>query len=79
MALDLCQCFISAQYGQNLTIFCLHINIDKIYFGIVKLHFFAYLQQSFGPLLMSEFRFAQYLVKEWTEFKQILYTHYDSD
>ena len=25
--------------GQNLTKFCIHINIDKIYVGIVKLHF----------------------------------------
>ena len=28
--------------GQNLTKFCIHIIIDKIYVGIVNRHFFLY-------------------------------------
>ena len=35
--------------GQNLIKFCIHIIIDKIYVGIVNCHFFANLQQSYGP------------------------------
>ena len=35
--------------GHNLTIFCIHIIIDEIYVGIVKLHFFSNLKQSYGP------------------------------
>ena len=35
--------------GQNLTKFCIHIIIDKIYVGIVKHHIFANLQQSYDP------------------------------
>ena len=29
--------------------FCIHIIIDKIYVGNVKKHFYANLQQSYGP------------------------------
>ena len=36
-----------------------------------KSSFFSNLQQSYGPWLMSEFRFAQYLDKEWKELNQI--------
>ena len=35
--------------GQNLTKFCIHIIIDRIYVGIVKHHILANLQQSIGP------------------------------
>ena len=35
--------------GQNLTKFCIHIIIDKIYVGIVNCFFFANLQQSYDP------------------------------
>ena len=35
--------------GQNLIKFCIHIIIDKIYFGIVKYHFLANLQQIYDP------------------------------
>ena len=41
--------------GQNLTKFCIHIIIDKIYVGIVKHHSLANLQQSYDPCLTSEF------------------------
>ena len=34
---------------QNLTKFCVHIVIDKIYVGIVKRFFVANFQQSYGP------------------------------
>ena len=39
------------------TKFCIHIIIDKIYVGIVNHFFFANLQKSYGPWLMSEFGF----------------------
>ena len=39
----LCQNFVSAQYLENdwteFIKFCIHINIDKIWVGIVKHHF----------------------------------------
>ena len=35
--------------GQNLTKFCIHIIIDKIYVGIVKHHILANMQQSYDP------------------------------
>ena len=43
--------------GPIKTKFCIDIIVDKIYFGIVKRHFFSNLQQSYGPLLTSEFSF----------------------
>ena len=43
--------------GQNLSKFCIHIIIDKIYFDKVKSHFFANLQWSYGPWWMSEIGF----------------------
>ena len=62
---------------QNLTKFCVHIIIDKIYVGIVKDHFILQiLQQTYGPWLLSGIGFAQYLDKRWTEFNQILFTHW---
>ena len=36
--------------GHNLTKFCMHIIIDEIYVGIVKLHF--YVRISFSPYIL---------------------------
>ena len=46
--------------GQNLTKFCIHIIIDRIYVGKVE-SFFANLQWSYGPWLMSEIGFCSIL------------------
>ena len=46
--------------GQNLTKFCIHIIIDKIYVWIVKHHILANLQQSYDLDLR------QNLVQPWT-------------
>ena len=35
--------------GQNLTKFCIHIIIDKIYVGIIKRHLSQILQRSYSP------------------------------
>ena len=37
--------------GQNLTKFCIHIIIDKIYVGIVKHHFFTNIARELLPLI----------------------------
>ena len=80
MALDRCQKLVFAQYlendGRNLIKFCIHFIIDKIYVAIVKRHF---LQICKGVTAFDSYQklvFAQYLEKRWTEFNQILYTHY---
>ena len=54
--------------GQNLTKLCKHVHIiiDQIYFGIVKRHFFANLQQSYDPWLMSEIGFCS-IFWEWRD------------
>ena len=57
--------------GQNLTKFCIHIIIDKIYVGVVNHHFCKFATE-LRPLSV----FVQYLENEWAEFNQILYTHY---
>ena len=79
-ALDWCQKFfllnILRMDGQNLTKFCIHIIINKIYVGKVKRHFFANLQWSYGPWLMSEIVFLLNSLNECTESNQILYIHY---
>ena len=63
--------------GENLTKFCIHIFIDKIYVGILKHHFFLKLVTGVTALdFCQNLVFAQYLENEWTEFNQILYTHY---
>ena len=62
--------------GRNLIKFCIHFIIDKIYLAIVKRHF---LQICNGVTALDWYQklvFAQYLEKRWTEFNQILYTHY---
>ena len=61
--------------GQNLTKFCVHIIIDKIYVATVK----RFSQISNGVTALDwcqKLVFAQYLENGWTEFNQILYTHY---
>ena len=54
-ALDICQNLVFAQYldmnGQNLTKFCIHIIIDKIYIGIVRRHHFQ--TDKYMPLNIS--------------------------
>ena len=62
--------------GQNVTKFCVHIIIDKIYVATVKRPFS---QISNGVTALDwcqKLVFAQYLENGWTEFNQILYTHY---
>ena len=62
--------------GQNLTKFCRLIIIDKIYFAIVNIIFRKFARE-LRPLI--DFRngfFARYLETGWTEFNQMLYTHY---
>ena len=61
--------------GQNLTKFCIHIIIDKIYIGIVKHYFLEMCNRVMALDLCQNLVFATYLENEWTEFKQILYTH----
>ena len=37
--------------GQNLTKYCIHIIIDKVYVGIVKGHFLQIYKRVTGPLI----------------------------
>ena len=63
--------------GQNLTKFCIHFIIDKIYIGIVNRHFFGKFATELRPLIIaSNSVFVQYLENEWTEFNQILCVHF---
>ena len=62
--------------GQNLTKFCIHIIIDKIYVGIVNCHFSQICNRVTALDWPQNSVFFQYLENEWTEFNQILYTHY---
>ena len=62
--------------GQNLTKFCIHIIIDKIYVGIVNHNFSQIRNRVMALDLLQNSFFVQYLENEWTEFNQILYTHY---
>ena len=58
--------------GQNLTKFCKHIIIDKIYVDIVKRHLFRKFATELRPLIdVKSLVFAQYLDNEWTEFNHI--------
>ena len=83
-ALDLCQklffCSIAWEWMDRiLTKFCIHITIDKVSRSGLVLYiffFFSFLQQSYSPWLISKLVFAQYLENGWTEFYQILYTHF---
>ena len=52
--------------GQNLTKFCKHIIINKIYFGIVKRHFLQIFNRVTALDLCQNLVFAQYLENEWT-------------
>ena len=62
--------------GQNLTKFCIHIIIDKIYAGKVKHHFSQICNRVMALDWCQKLFFAQYLDNECTEFNQILYIHY---
>ena len=62
--------------GQNLTKFCIHIIIDKIYIAIVKRHFSQICNRVTALDRCQKLVFAQYLENGWTEFDQILYTLY---
>ena len=57
--------------GQNLTKFCIHIIIDKIYVGIVSRHFSQICNRITAFDLLQNSVFVQYLENEWTEFNQI--------
>ena len=43
--------------GQNLTTFCIHIIIDKIYIGIVSRHFFCKFVTELRPLIYFRIKF----------------------
>ena len=62
--------------GQNLTKFCIHIIIDKIYVATVKRHFSQICNGVTALDWCQKLVFAQYLENGWTEFNQSLYTHY---
>ena len=57
--------------GQNLTKFCIHIIIDKIYIAIVKHHFSKICNRVTALDRSQKLVFAQYLENGWTEFDQI--------
>ena len=61
---------------QNLTKFCIHIIIDKIYITIVKRHFSQICNRVTALDRCQKLVFAQYLENGWTEFDQILYILY---
>ena len=61
--------------GQNLTKFCININIiDKMCVDIVKRHFFAICNRVTIFDSCQNLFFTQYLENEFTEWGQILYT-----
>ena len=62
--------------GQNLTKFCIHISIDKIYAGKVKHHFSQIRIRVMALDWCQKLFFAQYLDNECTEFNQILNIQY---
>ena len=68
---------ILRMYGQNLTKFCIHIIIDKIYVGIVNRHFSQICNRVTALDWRKNSVFVQYLENEWIEFNQILYSYYD--
>ena len=65
---------ILRMHGLNLTKFCIHIIIDKIYIAIVKRHFSQICIRVTALDRYQKLVFAQYLENGWTEFDQILYT-----
>ena len=62
--------------GQNLTKFCIHMIIDKIYLGIINRHFSQICKRVTALDWRHNSVFVQYLENVRTEFNQILYTHY---
>ena len=60
--------------GHNLTIFCIHIIIDKIYVTIVKCHFSQVCSGVTAIDWCQKLVFAECLENGYTEFNQILYT-----
>ena len=62
--------------GQNLIRFCIHYIFDKIYVCIEKGHFLQICNRATALDLCQKLVFAQYLENGWTEFNQILYTHF---
>ena len=61
--------------GQNLTKFCIHIIIDKIYVATVRCHISQICNRVTALDWCQKLAFAQYLENGWTEFNKILYTH----
>ena len=62
---------------QNKTKFCIRIIIDKINVGIVNRCFLQICNRVKTLDTCQNLVFAPYLKNEWTEFNQILYTHYN--
>ena len=62
--------------GQNLTKFCIHIIINKIYICIVKRTFWQMFNRVTALNWCQKLVFAQYLENGWREFNQILCTLY---
>ena len=62
--------------GQNLTKFCIHNIIDKIYVGIVNRHFSQICVRVTAHDWRHNSVFVQYIENVWTKFNHILYTHY---
>ena len=62
--------------GQNLTKFCIHIFIDKVYVGKIKRHFSQICNGVMALDWCQKLVFAQYLDNECREFNQILYIYY---
>ena len=70
-------CSISWEWiDSNLSKFCIHIIIDKIYVGKVKSHFSQICNGVMALDWCQKLVFAQYLDNEYAEFNQILYIHY---
>ena len=61
---------------QNLTKFCIHIIIDKIYIAIVMHHFLQICNRVTALDRCQKLVFAQYLENGWTEFDKIFYILY---
>ena len=70
-------CSISWEWMDRISIrFYLLYIIDKIYVCIEKGHFLQICNRVTALDLCQKLFFAQYLENGWTEFNQILYTHY---
>ena len=54
--------------GQNLTKFCIHIIIDKIYVGIINHHFLQICNRVTAIIFFIIFVSAQYLENQWHKF-----------